>query len=446
MKFELRIVVVLGVLFSALLLVLAEFQSRQASLAAYEQSVPRYLAATSPALVGKIIDRDGRTILARKFISNGGGRSAIIEYTNGPALGSVCVGRDRIVAGMLMHVRAPGTDAPWSTWLLDGWYRNLLGDGTLCPRPLPDELVCSLDSALCVRIHELLKQMGKPAASVVVLNKDAEPVALVDSPGPDVEESDKLPDSLHSLNAFLAWPPASTFKAVVAAYMLQNHRGDPDASVVCNGGSSCWMRHGVTCGLREAIVRSCNPWFRHQASSFNVGHFTAFLTDVGFFQEPALGVPTIPSVTPVHSSSTVDPEMAIGMQVLTSPLSLACAYGTLTDPQGRRFAPHVFLKADGKPLPAPERPQILRPDVTAAMREHLRAVATYGTAAQIGKLLKGNVGAKTGTANGAALLAVVTPIDSPEFIVVIRVKGAESGASLCGLAARIIKAAEEECR
>ncbi|MEN6520514.1 MAG: penicillin-binding transpeptidase domain-containing protein [Armatimonadota bacterium] len=447
MSFKLRILVVLSVLFTFAIVVLADFHGRQESVPAYEPTLPRAIAATSPALVDRVLDRDGRTILAREFVIKGGGRSAVIRYVYGSALGAAGVGRDRIVAGMIRHLRAPGIDAPWSTPELGGWYRRLLGDGGLCPRPLPHELVCSLDSTLCVRVYELLKREGRQG-SVVVLDREGQVLALVDAPGPDVEESDRLPDSQHSLNVFLSWPPASTFKPIVAAYMLEYGRGDKDAAVVCKGGGECWAKHGhgVTRGLRQALVHSCNPWFRQQANSFPSGHFLAFLSDIGFFQEPSLGIPAIPAVTPARGGNTVDPEMAIGMQILASPLSLACAYGTISDPQGRRFAPRLLVRADGNPLPAPERPQVLRPNVTAIVREHLKAVASIGTASRLGRLLSGNVGAKTGTANGAALLAVVTPIDSPKFIVVIRIKGAESGASLCDLAAKIVRMTGQETR
>lgn len=445
MTFQVRIVMVLGIVFTALLMILAEFHSRQLSFAAYEPNLPRELAAGSPALVGRVVDRDGRTILTRQFVEKAGGRSAVIRYSYGSALGAVSVGQDRIVAGMIRHLRSAGQDAPWSTPELGGVYRNLLGDGALCPRPLPDVLVCSIDASLSLRIYELLQRSGWPAASVVVLNKDGEALSLVDWPGPSVEESEKLPDSLHSLNVFLSTPPASTFKPIVSAYLLQYGKGDINASVECRGNGQCWRKHGVTHGLREALVRSCNPFFRYQSGFMPLGEFYSFLSDVGYFSEPTLGVPTVPAVTPARTSGTVDPETAIGMQILSSPLSLGCAYGTITSPQGRRFSPRLFLKADGRELRTPDQPRVLRPEVTAAMREHLRAVTTYGTAAEIGRLLGRDVGAKTGTAGDAALLAVVYPIDSPEFIVVLRVQGAPSGASLCPIAAEIVHAATEEC-
>jgi len=440
-----RVIIVMGIVVTALLGVLADFHKRQQSVAAYRPTFVRVAAETSVGLVGSVRDRDGRLILARELVDVDGVRVAQIHYYYGQALAAVSTGRRRLVTGMLRSLRAPGVEAPWASPELTGWYRTLLGDGCLCPRSLPDELVTTLDAALCVRIYKLLKATGKPVASVVVLNKNAEALALVSYPGPDVEESDRLPDPAHSLSVFLSCFPGSTMKAIVAAYMLESGRGDVDAAVVCPGGSQCWSKHGLTRGLQQALVRSCNPYFRFQAGSFPETEFYAYLANVGFFQEAALGVPSVPAVMPAHTSGTVDPGTAIGTQILTSPLSLACAYGTITDPEGHRFTPRVFLKADGQPLPVPDRPQVLRPEVTAAIRTHLKAVADRGTAAEVGRLLHRRACAKTGTANGSALLAVVTPVDTPEFVVLVRVEGAPSGASLSNLAAEIVRAAEEEC-
>ncbi|MEI6915623.1 MAG: penicillin-binding transpeptidase domain-containing protein [Armatimonadota bacterium] len=436
---RIRLLVVLIIVLAGLMWTIFSYNSSRSVREPWEANALIDKQNASPALVHRVTDRHHVSLIVAKREMAGRHKTTVLEHPFGSALSAVGIGRSRSIGGVLAHLRDPGFDSPWAPTQLSAASRWLLGDTALCPKTLPEEVTTTYDAVISQRVYETLQKFGKVASVVVMGVPDGDVLASVDFPGPDVDESKRPPDKRHSLSVFLPVRPASSMKTITTAYMLTYGRGDPHAVVNCDG-VNCWRRHGKVKGLRRALVDSCNNWFGAQVQSFDRKEFECFLAMAGFLPRPVLGIPDASAIMPLRGDSEVNWAEVVGLQVWTTPLALAAAYGTCTDPEGRRVTPRVLLQADGQSFVLAERLKVTTPEVTAEIRAHLRAVATTGTARSLGKMLGGHVGAKTGTGpDGDALLAVVYPIEQPRYVMILHVQGGGSGSRLTGLAARIVR-------
>lgn len=398
---------------------------------------------SSPALSGVIEDRKGRVLARPKF---DGGRW-VVDRPFGRPLSDVGVGRTRIqvhgVQGNLAGVMRTGsaTLRPYET--SRHWSRVLLGHPVLTA-PSTSAVRTTIDAELTTEIYDLLAREGKKASVVVLHAPTGELRAVVDYPGPDVY-SDVEPDGRTSLDALHGVNlPASTMKVLSAAYVLQRRPRDAHRQHVCTG-DRCWTRHDLVRGIEDAVVMSCNMWFRLEGASWNRGDWLQFIVEAGLQPADTPGLPTTPILMVGHRANRMHWPQAVGQQLWVSLVGLASSFATLTSAEGRRVDPLVVLgDREGAKKPPPD---IVRPAVAKRLREILRSAAVIGTARSVNQTYgPGTAGAKTGTGErdgqtSDAIFVAVAPWDKPEWVVALTLKGGASGSSVGPLAGRVLSLA-----
>ena len=291
------------------------------------------------------------------------------------------------------------------------------------------------------------------------------------------EKSSEYP--LNNRAIMAAYPPASTFKAVVAMAGLESGIIRASSSFNCPGfwigmgrqwGKWCWLHAGHgTVGLNTAIVQSCDGYF------YNVGQrlyeakgepLQDFSRKLGLGAELGIDlsgeVPgRIPDIAWKKAYNKNYPEyqqwlpgdtanMAIGQgDLLLTPLQLASAYATLGN-GGKVLRPHVLdavLGADGSASVASSVTVLSDPQLSAAnlatLRRALVGVTSVGTGRGSFAGFSVAVAGKTGTAqvkgkDDYALFACYAPASAPKYAVVVIVEQGGHGGSVAGPAARQI--------
>lgn len=410
-----------------------------------------------PAVTNVIEDRHGNVLARPVFIDAAGGDRWVIERPYGRPMADVGLGRETLLAqgiqGNLAGVMRTGGESlrPYSGE--GGWARTLLGDPTLTAPTMP-VVRTTIEADLNVAIYQLLAERygarGRrtPKASVVVLHAPTGEVrAIVDYPGPDVDGS-RIPDQQTSLDALHGQNlPASTMKVLSAAYLLTFHNADADNAHPCTG-DRCWARHGIVRNLQDAVVRSCNTWFRIESAGWDRGEWLEFVMKTGLQPPDTPGLPLTPVLAVGHRGNRMHWPQAVGQQIWVSLVGLTSAYATVTSMQGLRVNP-VVLEAAGSPAPQPE---VVGPEVSATIRHILWATGRAGTAQSVNRAFKQrNAGAKTGTgerdgATSDAVFLAVAPWDHPEWVVAVSIKGGGSGSSIGSLTGEILNRATQVVR
>ncbi|MDO8963045.1 MAG: penicillin-binding protein 2, partial [Coriobacteriia bacterium] len=213
-----------------------------------------------------------------------------------------------------------------------------------------------------------------------------------------------------------AYPPASTFKAVVAMAGLKDKLSTPSSYYNCPGhwegmgkqwGKWCWLHSGHGgMSLTSGIVQSCDSVFYELGKKFYEAKgepLQEFTRSMGFGSRLGIDLPgevpgRVPDAAWKHEYNKNYPEyqqwlpgdtvnMAIGQgDLLCTPLQLASAYAALGN-DGKVMKPHLLkavLGADGKPAVEASAVVLsdpkLSPASLAAMRAALVGVTEYGTA------------------------------------------------------------------
>jgi penicillin-binding protein 2 len=276
-----------------------------------------------------------------------------------------------------------------------------------------------------------------------------------------------------------AYPPGSTFKAVVAMAALQDSLITPSTVIYC---PAHWMGFGkqwakwnwdhVTnahLSLVGAIEQSNDSFFYSVGKLFYEApgeKMQAFATSVGFGKALGIDLPgevggRVPTAAWKKAFNQNYPEyqawvpgdtvnMAIGQgDLLVTPLQLANYYATLAN-GGHVMLPHVLqavLGADGSPAFVVTPTVLPGPTLSAANLATLRAalvgVTTVGTGAPAMKGFSTSVAGKTGTAQMAgkddyAWFACYAPANKPRYAVVVLVEQGGHGGSVAEPAARQI--------
>jgi penicillin-binding protein 2 len=283
------------------------------------------------------------------------------------------------------------------------------------------------------------------------------------------------------------YPPASTYKAIVAAAALEEGVVDPSERVFCPGTFKlgrrtyrCWKRggHGPV-NLHEALVRSCDVYFYQLglklgidrlaffANGFHLGHRTGI--ELG--NESAGLVPTQAWKERRFSEvwmkgETVSASIGQGFNLVT-PIQLAVAYAAVAN-GGKLFTPRIVLALegpDGKFAPVSEPQQLgtvpVSPQHLATVTRALEGVIyeTGGTGARA-RVPGVRVAGKTGTAQVVHLdvtegmedgeipfefrdhgwFAAFAPADAPEIVVVALSEHGGHGGSAAGPIAQAVLA------
>ncbi len=208
------------------------------------------------------------------------------------------------------------------------------------------------------------------------------------------------------------YEPGSTFKIVMAAAVLEENVATLNTKVDCSegeievGGKKIrdTHKHGVLT-LREIIQKSSNVGAVKMALRLGPERFYEYARLFGFGDKT--GVDLTGEVSgvvkpPLQWSGTTIGAMAIGYEVLVTPLQVLRAYSVIAN-GGYLVRPHVLSKVLGpegnvlREYGRPEAERIISGETVRRLREALETVTEEGGTAPSASVYGNTVAGKTGT-------------------------------------------------
>ncbi len=340
---------------------------------------------------------------------------------------------------------------------------------------------------------------GRPGAVVVMSPRDGSVLAMVSSPsfnsalfsgGISKQNWKKLSDDpLHPMeNRVIAgqYPPASTYKMIVAAAALQEGLITPETSFQCDGfyelGNRkyrCWHKGGHgRISLHRAIVQSCDVYFYHVGKLIGVDKLAEYARRFGLGASTGITLPReksglIPTrewkqmrfKEPWQIGETISVSIGQGYNLVT-PLQLATAYSALAN-GGIVWRPRLIERieaVDGQVIKAfaPEKTSVV--PISANVIEQLKkalwgVVNEEGGTGRAARRRDAEVAGKTGTAQviglpddekarksrfissryrDHALFVCFAPVNDPEIAIAVIIENAGHGGSAAAPVARQI--------
>jgi penicillin-binding protein 2 len=356
-------------------------------------------------------------------------------------------------------------------------------------------VVLTIDALLQKIAWEALA--GKPGAVVAMDPRDGSVLALVSSPAFDPmlfsagishEHWKKLSgDSAHPMeNRAVSgqYPPASTYKMIVAAAALQEGLITPETSFMCNGSYELGTRtyrcshrggHGRI-NLHRAIVQSCDVYFYNVGKMIGVDKLAEYARSFGLGAPTGITLPQeksglIPTrdwkqmrlKEPWQIGETISVSIGQGYNLIT-PLQLVTAYSALAN-GGVVWRPRLIKQietVDGRVIEefVPEKKMTL-PLSRNIMEQLKRAlwgvVNEEGGTGRAARIKDADVAGKTGTAQviglpenerarkmkiiasrhrDHALFVCFAPVDNPEIAIAVVAENAGFGGSAAAPVAR----------
>ncbi|MDR1731051.1 MAG: penicillin-binding protein 2 [Synergistaceae bacterium] len=244
------------------------------------------------------------------------------------------------------------------------------------------------------------------------------------------------------------YPPASTFKTLVALAALEEEAITPESTVFCSGGLRlpsrtfrCWRRSGHgSLNLTGALQHSCDVYFYQAGMKLGIDRLLKWVRRFG------LGSPTGVDLPGEAAGNAAGPEWkkkrlgenwyqgdtinySIGQGfVLLTPLQIARIYAAVAN-GGRLVTPFLENSAFRESVDLEIRPENL-----AVVRKGLDYVVRRGTGMRAGRFGV-SIAGKTGTAQNAhgldhALFAGYAPADAPQYVAVAVVEAGQHGSSV----------------
>lgn len=340
---------------------------------------------------------------------------------------------------------------------------------------------------------------GRPGAVVAMAPGDGSILAMVSSPsfnpalfsgGISQQNWKKLSgDPLHPMeNRVIAgqYPPASTYKMIVAAAALQEGLITPETSFQCDGfyelGNRkyrCWHKGGHgRISLHRAIVQSCDVYFYHVGKLIGVDKLAEYARRFGLGAPTGITLPRektglIPTrewkqmrfKEPWQIGETISVSIGQGYNLVT-PLQLVTAYSALAN-GGTVWRPRLIERieaVDGQVIKAfaPEKKSIV--PVNVNVMEQLKkalwgVVNEEGGTGRAARRRDADVAGKTGTAQviglpddekarkarfissryrDHALFVCFAPVNNPEIAIAVIMENAGHGGSTAAPVARKI--------
>ena len=314
------------------------------------------------------------------------------------------------------------------------WARNVRVLGRDDPEP-GYNVVLTIDALLQKVAWNALA--GRPGAVVAMAPRDGSVLAMVSSPsfnpalfsgGISQQNWKKLSgDPLHPMeNRVIAgqYPPASTYKMIVAAAALQEGLITPETSFQCDGfyelGNRkyrCWHKGGHgRISLHRAIVQSCDVYFYHVGKLIGVDKLAEYARRFGLGASTGITLPReksglIPTrewkqmrfKEPWQIGETISVSIGQGYNLVT-PLQLVTAYSALAN-GGIVWRPRLIKQieaVDGQVIKAfaPEKKSVV--PISANVIEQLKkalwgVVNEEGGTGRAARRRDADVAGKTGT-------------------------------------------------
>ncbi len=299
-----------------------------------------------------------------------------------------------------------------------------------------------------------------PAGTVVVLDvKTGEVLAMATKPDYDLNDLSPrissttfrdiqrrgawLPRAIHP-----GYPPASTYKLVIATGTLRSGKWAPDHNRTCGGiykGMECHVfpgRHGEM-NMVNAIAQSCNVYFFQMGEKSGHGRLIAESKRFGMHERPPIQLPSVPDKPLVPDPDWKQRKLQVDWTLedtlnvsigqggfKLSPLQIACFTASLAREETRTIPTLLRLGADDPPPDHGGEPIGLDPEEYAAIKEGMAKSAAVGTARRC-KIPGVKIAGKTGTGewrnnNMTLNLAWFTgfaPLQNPEVAVAVLVEG-----------------------
>ncbi|MDR1979954.1 MAG: penicillin-binding protein 2 [Synergistaceae bacterium] len=244
------------------------------------------------------------------------------------------------------------------------------------------------------------------------------------------------------------YPPASTFKALVALAALEENVVTPSTTFFCSGALKlpsrtfrCWKRSGHgNVNLTGALQNSCDVYFYQVGMKLGIDRLLKWGKKFG------LGTPTGIDLPGESGGNAAGPEWkkerfkenwyqgdtinySIGQGfLLLTPLQIARLYAAVAN-GGHLVTPHVASMNFQPPTEIG-----LLPEKLAVVQKGLDYVVSRGTGARAGRFGI-TVAGKTGTAQNShgldhAVFAGYAPADNPQYVAVAMVEAGEHGSSV----------------
>lgn len=255
-------------------------------------------------------------------------------------------------------------------------------------------------------------------------------------------------------------PPGSTFKLVTAAANMRYHEIPPSrvvptgASYTLGGHTFQNWRPMPPQDMVQAIAWSNNVYFYDLAWRLGPERLISVARDLGVGQRTGIDLPaespgvlgTPDSVEEAGGTWYAGATVILGIgqgQVVATPLQVA--RWTAGIAAGELVTPRLAASTGGDVLDGPEPTPLPFADELDPVREGMRAAVTGGTAAVV-RDLPVAAGGKTGSAQNPASgldapdswFTVAAPVDDPDVVVTVYVRGGGQGSATSGPAAREI--------
>ncbi len=340
----------------------------------------------------------------------------------------------------------------WATELRDGRGRSYqaLGRRTK-PAVSGHDVVLTLDATLQdVAASELRRQVeeldARAGVFVAVDPRTGEILAMVSYPFYDPQRvKGASENALRNRAVMSPYEPGSTFKLVAAATALSDHLLEAGTPVNCENGSYNFGRFRIT----DHHPYGIEPFRRCFAVSSNIAFAKVgelcdkrlydFARAFGFGAPTGVGLPGEDAGVlhrPEDWSGRSAATVAIGYEVMVTPLQLAMAYAAvandgvlmrpllvraISDPEGK-------VVYQGRPE---EVRRVVTPEVARTLRGFMREVMTDGTGKDI-DIPWVEVGGKTGTSEKLvdgrytsgkhyASFVGMAPIDDPKIVCLVMI-------------------------
>lgn len=453
-------IVTLGAIFGLLWLVLvARVAFVQTVQAPHYRAIAEGQSVARDVLLparGEILDREG-VRLAVNVRDKSGSRTMGRLSPNGPLAGQVIgmVGRDGYgQSGLELQLDRDlrGIDG-WRTIRRDAKRRYAPGASDQIQPPVDGRDVRLALDARVQSIAELALERGvqrtgaKGGTAVVVDPRTGDVLALANYPffDPNAPRSrDASTWKEHGVS--LVYEPGSTFKAFVAAALMQEGLIRPTDTVDAENGrwqvAGQWIRdtHPMQrVSFADAVAHSSNIVFAKVSTRISPVAFYKYMRSFGFGMKTGIPLPAEETglLKPVEKwSGRTQQTIAFGHEVSSTPLQLAMAFAAIAN-DGVLMRPRLVMSwtdADGKVVreePVRQVRRVLSPEVAAELRRVLTGVVERGTATAIRHPYV-SIAGKTGSAQKIdpetgryvegsyyASFAGMAPAENPAFVCVV---------------------------
>jgi cell division protein FtsI (penicillin-binding protein 3) len=354
----------------------------------------------------------------------------------------------------------------WSTQLRDGKGHRYEAPGRRSKPAVPGHTIAltidaTLQDVAASALQDQVERLGARGGALVAIEPATGNIlAMVSFPTYDPERiKEASNDALRNRVVSDPYEPGSTFKLVAAATALEDDVVSPTSIIHCEEGSYDFGGFRITdhhpygaLTFRDCFAVSSNIAFAKVGRSCGSGLFdTARRLGIGSPTGIPLAGESAGVLRPPSRWSGRTPEtLAIGYEVMTTPLQLAMAYGavandgilmrpqivqSITDPEG-----NVLYEARAEPVR-----RALSPRVARTLREFMGEVVVSGTGKEAA-LSWLTVGGKTGTSEKLvdgryssqrhyASFVGLAPVEDPRIVCLIMIDEPKGGKQFGGSAA-----------